>query len=108
MCNPTAEITLAVIIGNRDFLPDVLMAEARKVIEAFLDSSGIQTSCTPPPTSPKGQTSDEKLNALGYSASALHFAQLLHYKKKIRWESDFAAFTFGTSIRPSILKTRSL
>ena len=43
MSKPTAAITLAVIIGNRDFFPDVLVAEARKDIKALLDDLGIQT-----------------------------------------------------------------
>jgi L-fucose isomerase-like protein len=43
MSNPTAAITLAVIIGNRDFFPDALVAEARKEIKAILDTGGIQT-----------------------------------------------------------------
>jgi L-fucose isomerase-like protein len=54
MSNPTAPITLAVIIGNRDFFPDLLVAEARKDITALLDASGIQTVMLRPEQSKLG------------------------------------------------------
>jgi L-fucose isomerase-like protein len=37
----THPITLGVIIGNRDFFPDVLVGEARKEIQALLQKGGI-------------------------------------------------------------------
>ncbi|MBC7783453.1 MAG: fucose isomerase [Burkholderiales bacterium] len=36
-------VTLGVIIGNRDFFPDVLVGEARKDIKALLEPAGIGT-----------------------------------------------------------------
>jgi L-fucose isomerase-like protein len=39
----SARITFGVIIGNRDFFPDVLVGEARKDIKALLDSAGIDS-----------------------------------------------------------------
>jgi len=41
MSDPNAPITLGVIIGNRDFFPDVLVGEARKDITALLTAAGV-------------------------------------------------------------------
>ena len=41
LTGPNAPITFGVIIGNRDFFPDVLVGEARKDIKTLLDSAGI-------------------------------------------------------------------
>lgn len=41
MSDPNAPITLGVIIGNRDFFPDVLVGEARKDITTLLTAAGV-------------------------------------------------------------------
>ena len=38
----TAPTTLGVIIGNRDFFPDVLVGEARKDLTKLFDSIGVR------------------------------------------------------------------
>ncbi|MDP9173522.1 MAG: L-fucose/L-arabinose isomerase family protein [Planctomycetota bacterium] len=54
MSNPGGAVTLAVIIGNRDFFPDILVAEARKDIKTILDASGIQAVMLTPEQSKLG------------------------------------------------------
>lgn len=41
MLTPQAPITFGVIIGNRDFFPDVLVGEARRDIKGLLDAAGV-------------------------------------------------------------------
>ena len=45
---PLRPTTLGVIIGNRDFFPDVLVGEARKDITKLFDTAGIKAICLSP------------------------------------------------------------
>ncbi len=54
MLTPRTPITFGVIIGNRDFFPDVLVGEARKDIKALLDAAGINSIMLSPEESKLG------------------------------------------------------
>ena len=54
MLTPRTPISFGVIIGNRDFFPDVLVGEARKDIKALLDAAGIDAIMLSPEESKLG------------------------------------------------------
>src|SRR6185503_19257303 len=54
MPNPTPTTTLGVIIGNRDFFPDVLVGEARKDLSKLFDAAGIKAVMLTPEQSKLG------------------------------------------------------
>jgi len=54
MSSKNAGITLGIIIGNRDFFPDVLVPEARKDITALLQAAGIASVMLSPEQSKLG------------------------------------------------------
>ncbi len=68
MLTPQTPITLGVIIGNRDFFPDVLVGEARKDIKAVLAAANVEAVML---------TSDEtKLGGVETHADARKCAEL--------------------------------